>query len=161
MDIEELAMIFVFDILNDNKNKVNYALALVVSEWATQAQKGQALSKLRQAIRSHRPKEPFHHCPQLDRHFTSFLFPRSWSLKYKTWWHWAAPLTASDLALSPNMWLRQSKKQVWSLSLIPGAELLKPCEFPEWCGVSHNSSWAVSSHTNAKGVTHCGTPRQL
>lgn len=32
MDIEELAMIFIFDILNDNKNKVNYALALAVSE---------------------------------------------------------------------------------------------------------------------------------
>lgn len=32
MDIEELAMIFIFYILNDNKNKVNYALAPPVSE---------------------------------------------------------------------------------------------------------------------------------
>ena len=83
MDVEELAMIFILCILNDDKNKVNYALSPAVSGWAAQAQKGRALSKPRQAIRSHRRKERFHHCPQLDRHFISFLFPHSWSLKYK------------------------------------------------------------------------------
>ena len=95
MDVEELAMIFILCILNDDKNKVNYALSPAVSGWAAQAEKGRALSKPRQAIRSQRPKERFHHCPQLDRHFISFLFPHSWSLKYKPDGTWEAPLSAS------------------------------------------------------------------
>lgn len=36
-----------------------------------------------------------------------------------------------------NFWLTQAqgieyKKYIWSLSLVPGTELLKPLEFPEW-----------------------------
>ena len=39
MDIEELAMTFIFRILDDNKNKANYALASAVLERATEAQR--------------------------------------------------------------------------------------------------------------------------
>ena len=61
------------------------------------------------------------------------------------------------------MQLWQNKKYICPLSLDPGAELLKPWEFPEWWGVFYNSSWALSSHTGAYAnrVIHCGTRRQL